>query len=331
MYMSKTPLRVSFFGGGTDYPAYLENNTGVVVGSTVNLYVYSFLTQIRNFAEFKYRILYRKNENKNRISDIEHPVIRAVLEDEKYLDSLNLSIMSDVPGGTGLGSSSSFTVGFINLIKNVSGIQLSRYDLAKAAIRVEHELLGENVGVQDQFHAAFGGLAKYEFQGQRCEISPIHISTECLAGLNKSWVLVYTGQQRSASKSLEKQIDNMKSRKIDTELNHLASLSRDSISVFESSDPEKMLRDLGAMLNESWMTKRSLSDSVSTSDIDNLYDTAKRMGVYGGKLCGAGAGGFFMFLAAPPVIKNMKEKFGRGNVIEISLDNSGSQVTTLGE
>lgn len=330
MRISKTPLRVSFFGGGTDYPDYFKRYPGMVVGTSVNLYIYIIVLPMSDFCEQRFRILYSKNESVNQISEIQHPVIRAVLQEEGYSDSLNLSIMSDVPGGTGLGSSSSFTVGFVKLISHLTNKRMGNYALAQKAIHIEHDVLKENVGIQDQIHAAYGGLSRYCFDKDNFHINPIRINADCQRALDSSMFLIYTQISRRATGSLDEQIENTKSKKIDRELSHLISLAEQSVAVLEQKSPEQLLKDLGAMLDEGWRTKRKLSTNISNAKIDALYEKAKSLGAYGGKLCGAGAGGFFFLLAPCYKYASLVNAFGEGNVMRISTETSGSRVTAVG-
>jgi D-glycero-alpha-D-manno-heptose-7-phosphate kinase len=327
--ISKTPLRCSFFGGGTDYPDYFNHHEGVVVGTTINLYIYITMLPMASFAETKYRVLYRKNEHVNHIRDIKHPVVRAVLTLEEYETPLNITISSDVPRGTGLGSSSAFTVGFINLISHCKRNVLSRYDLAQKAIYVEQNLLKENVGVQDQVHAAYGGLTKYTFTKNGFTINPIRIKSDCKEILDENLVLLFTGIQRHASKELEEQIEHTKKRQLDNKLERLANCAKHSVNILEQESPSHFIKDLSEMLEEAWYIKKSLSSSVSNEHLNKIHTKAKSLGALGGKLCGAGGGGFFLFLADPKVQLKLKEHFGEENIFSIKTENLGSQVITV--
>ncbi len=329
--ISRTPLRVSFFGGGTDYAAYFEKFPGTVVGTTINLYVYIIALPMPDFCEQKYRFLYRMNESVNSIEEITHPVIRAVLREEDFHAPLNVAIMSDVPAGTGLGSSSSFTVGFVNLVKSLKGVPLNRYALARRAIYIEHDVLSENVGVQDQIHAAYGGLSRYSFHKDEFSIHPVRINVECQNALDHSMFLLYTEISRHASESVAQQLENTRTGRVGKELAHLVKLAEQSVAVLEQRSPDQMLKELGHMLNEGWQTKRSLSTWVTSPKIDEMYEAALRLGAYGGKLCGAGAGGFIFVLAPHHLHQDFVERFGERNVMRITTEMTGSRVTTLGD
>ncbi len=325
--VSKTPVRISFFGGGTDYPAYLESNKGAVLGCTINKYIYTVALPMAGFAENRFRVTYRNVEHVDTIDEISHPVVRAGLKEMGYDHPLNVAIISDMPGGTGLGSSSAFTVGFVNLIQHLKGSPLSRYDLAQRAIHIEHDILHENVGVQDQVHAAFGGLSHYIFHKREILIRPINIKTDCRRYLNDSLMLVHTGTERHASEAVSEQIENTKAKKITTELSHLVKLAEQGVAVFEQESPDAMLADLGQMLNEAWLTKRKLSSSISNNRIDEIYQRGMEIGAVGGKLCGAGQGGFFLFLVPPEKQKQMAEVFGSKRIVKVEIEDCGSVVT----
>jgi D-glycero-alpha-D-manno-heptose-7-phosphate kinase len=324
---SRTPLRISLFGGGTDYPSYFRENRGAVVGSTINKYVYIVALPLSSFAEQRYRISYRTTESVQRIEDIAHPVIRTCLLHYGYKDPLNIATMSDFPGGTGLGSSSAFTVGFLNLLFGLQSRRMTNYELARQAIQVEHDLLNENVGIQDQLHATFGGLARYEFQGEQFSIHPLRVSSSRYERLSLSLLLVFTGRTRHASAVLEDQEERTKSGRNSENLLRMYEMALEGSSILEESgNDDECLRRLGKLLNESWKLKRQLSAHISDSAIDSLYDQGMRLGAWGGKLCGAGAGGLMMFLAPLDTHDAFKEYFGAKNVFSIELVAQGSSL-----
>ncbi|MGE0054381.1 MAG: galactokinase [Hyphomicrobium sp.] len=330
MWISKTPLRVSFLGGGTDYPSYFRDNPGAVLGGTIDKYVYVQALPLAPIAEQKFRVTYRTTESVNSVNNIRHPVVRESLRHYGWNDPLNIATMSDLPGGTGLGSSSAFTVGFINLLHRMRGIELTRYELARHAIRMEHEILNENVGVQDQVHAAFGGLARYEFTGQSFSIEPLRMSTRRLSLINDSMVLVYTGEQRSASAVLEEQEKRTKSGANIDHLREMYHMTRAGTAILEAEGEDiNALRQFAELLDHGWQLKRRLSNAISTSAIDELYLTGKSLGAMGGKLLGAGGGGFVLFFVEKEFQPLFIQTFGPARVISISMSNGGSLVTKL--
>jgi D-glycero-alpha-D-manno-heptose-7-phosphate kinase len=326
--MSRAPLRISFFGGGTDYPLYFQEFPGAVLGSSIDKYIYNIALPMVDYAENRYRITYRIVEAVDHVDDIKHNVIRAALKDMDYDRPLNLAILSDLPGNSGLGSSSSFTVGFLRLMEHMRGRAITKFDLFKQAVRVEQDLLNENVGIQDQVHAAFGGLNLYRFHKNDFAIQPVRMHTANRDALDESLCLVFTGVQRHASATLPEQLDNTREKKIHKELSHLIALCEQGLALLESANAERMLVDFGKLLSEGWETKRKLSTAVSLPEIDGIYDEAMRLGAYGGKLCGAGGGGFLLFMAPPHVQAKIRETFGAKNFVKIALEDAGAQIIT---
>jgi D-glycero-alpha-D-manno-heptose-7-phosphate kinase len=324
--ISRSPLRISFFGGGTDYPSYFHQSPGAVLGTSIDKYIYTIALPMADFAENRYRITYRIVEGVDRVEDIKHNVIRATLVEMAYGKPLNIAIISDLPGNSGLGSSSSFTVGFIALMEYLEGRSITKFDLFKRAVHTERDLLNENVGIQDQIHASFGGLNLYQFHKDDLTIRPAQMATECRNALDRSLCLVYTGIQRHASATLHEQLKNTEEKKIQKDLNHLVKLCHDGLAVLEGKKPETMLSDLGKLVSEGWETKRRFSTSVTLPQIDEAYDEAMRLGAYGGKLCGAGGGGFMLFMAPDHVQAKMIEKFGEKSFVKIALEDAGASI-----
>ncbi|MGF1475447.1 MAG: GHMP kinase [Geminicoccaceae bacterium] len=315
---------MSFFGGGTDYPEYFERHRGAVLGMAVDKYVYIAALKLSSFLEYKYRVSYSRLEKAQEIDEIVHPVVRAVIEHLNISDALDISVMADLPAKSGLGSSSTFTVGFVNLAASLSGNSLTKLDLARTAVFVERELLRENVGVQDQFHAAFGGLNRFDFESERARITPIQMTAPCLGALTSSLFLLYTGATRYASETLGEQMTRTRGGKVDSELSHLLALTDQAVDVLEGGDPERMLADLGLMLHEGWETKKRLSSKVSSPQIDALYLAAREAGALGGKLCGAGSGGFLLMLVPPQRQHRFRERLADIVKIPLGLDTHGS-------
>lgn len=322
----KTPLRISLFGGGTDYKEYFERSGGAVLGGTIDKYIYTVCLPMSPVADTRYRLTYSRVETIDHVDDIQHPVIREVLRDESYDIPFNLAVISDIPGGSGLGSSSAFTVGFVNLVHHLKGLSPTKSDLARAAVRVESELLHERVGVQDQYHAAFGGFSLYEFHKDNVSISPIQMSTVFRTELNDSIVLIHSRRYRSASSVLEEQVQKTREGRVDNDLDAIKALCYEARTLFQGIKAESNLVELGRMLSETWRIKRSLSSSMSNADLDEIYDKSMALGAYGGKLAGAGGGGFFMFLAPSETIRRMREVFGDDRVVKVEFQDEGSRL-----
>lgn len=328
MIVSRTPLRVSFFGGGTDYPEYFERARGAVLGMAVDKYVYISALRLSSILDYRYRVSYSRIETVTDAAQIQHPVVRAVIAHYGVQDALDLSIMADLPAKSGLGSSSSFTVGFLNLVAALQKRQITKLDLARHAVFVERGLLEENVGVQDQYHAAFGGLNRFDFGKDRTRISPVPMTGPCLDALTSSLFLLYTGITRFASATLDEQMEKTRSGSVDRDLSHLLALTDQAVGVLEGGDPEAMLAEFGAMLHEGWETKKRLSSRVSNPGIDALYAAAREAGALGGKLCGAGSGGFLLMLVPPERQARFHAALPNVAITRIGLDTIGSTILT---
>jgi D-glycero-alpha-D-manno-heptose-7-phosphate kinase len=327
MWVSRTPLRVSFFGGGTDYPSYFRDMPGAVLGTTIDRYVYIQALPLALFAEQRFRLSYRQTESVDSVRDITHPVVRTCLGHYKWESPLNIATMSDLPGGTGLGSSSAFTVGFINLLHRMRGISLTKVELAREAIHVEQKLLRENVGVQDQIHASFGGLARYEFQGEVFAIHPLRIGRSRRTLLSRSMVLVYTGRARHASAILDEQESRTRSGANAEGLASLYRMTRQAAAILErEGDDERALRDFGALLDEAWQVKQRLSRSISDDAATALYAEGKAIGAWGGKLLGAGGGGFMLLFVEPAKRAQVSAALDGYLQIPFRFERSGSRI-----
>jgi D-glycero-alpha-D-manno-heptose-7-phosphate kinase len=321
---SRTPLRVSFFGGGTDYPDYFKQYKGAVIGTAIDKYVYTSAIRLERFMGYSYRLAYRITEEVQEISEIEHPMFRAALNHLEIEKGWNFSVLTALPSRSGLGSSSSFAVGLLKLLGALKGVNYTRHDLVSLAIYLEREVLHENVGVQDQMHASYGGMNRYEFHDNDFAIYPVRMHSGVRDALNSSMYLVHTGVQRFASEILKEQMAKTKEKKIIKELDHLYQLTQTGHALLERDDPTGVMEDLGRLLHEGWMTKRSLSTAISGPEIDEIYDRARAGGALGGKLCGAGGGGFFLMLVRPEQKAAVQAALGERQLIPIQIDDSGA-------
>lgn len=327
---SRTPLRVSLFGGGTDYPDWYQRRRGAVLGFTIDKYIHISVLPLQSFLEYRYRVSYSRVELVRRAEDIEHPVVRAVLQREGYNQPLDCSIQADLPANTGLGSSSAFTVGFINLISTLQGRPRTKLELARLAIEVERNDLQERVGIQDQLHATYGGLNHFEFQGDSITICTPHIRGGTLERLSDWMLLVYTGMTRFASQLLEEQLDNTVGRMVDTELEAMVQLVDEAHRLFESgAEDDELARELARLLVESWDLKKRLSSRVTNDEIDALYRLCIGAGALAGKLCGAGGGGFLLVLVPPDRREAFIDSIGPERCVPFRIEHSGSMVTQV--
>jgi D-glycero-alpha-D-manno-heptose-7-phosphate kinase len=290
--ITRTPLRISFFGGGTDYPVYYRENGGKVLSASISKYNYLTVRELPPFFEHKYRIRYFKSEYKNTIKEIEHPSVRACLEFLDIDKGIELVHTGDVPAMSGVGSSSAFTVGLLHSLYALKGDFVTKKKLALEAIEIEQKKIGECVGSQDQVAASFGGLNLIEFlKDGRIIVTPLTISQKRLQQLEDSIVLFFTGLSRTASEIAETQIRETQNKI--KELNLMKSMVDDAINILYSEN--KSLDEYGELLNESWKIKRGLTEKISNEYIDSVYRRGIKAGAIGGKLLGAGGGGFIAF------------------------------------
>lgn len=323
MIVSKTPFRISFFGGGTDYPEWFTRHGGAVVSTAINKYCYISIRKLPPFFEYRHRVVYSRIELVRDIADIEHPVVRAVLTDKKIEDGTEIHHFGDLPARSGLGSSSSFTVGLLNAVHALRGRMVPKSTLAKEAIRVEHQLLKENVGWQDQVVAAYGGLNRIEFsQSGEFTVSPLIIRPRRARELENSIMLFFTGISRFSSEVAKELVDNLYDRT--SELDALRGMVDEGIAILQ--DESRTLAEFGRLMDESWKVKRRLAAGMSNSRIDEIYDAAIAAGASGGKLMGAGGGGFFVFIVDPERRQAVREKLKELIHVSCKLDHNGAEI-----
>lgn len=296
MIITRTPFRISFFGGGTDYPAWYRQHGGAVLATTIDKYCYVSCRYLPPFFEHKHRIVYSKIENVQSIDEIVHPAVRAILSDMGIERGLEIHHDGDLPARSGLGSSSSFTVGLVHTLMALQGRYASKEYLASQAVRLEQEVMRENVGSQDQVSAAYGGFNVVEFtRDDHFIVSPMILPRGRSEELQSHLMLFFTGLSRFASEVAKSKIENF--GKKERELKRMGEMVTEAIMILQSSGTSVL--EFGRLLAEAWEYKRSLSDKVSTPDIDALYDAGCRAGALGGKLLGAGGGGFLLLFARP--------------------------------
>lgn len=322
MIISKTPFRISFFGGGTDYPVWYNNNGGAVLSTTMDKYCYISCRYLPPFFEHKSRIIYSVMEHVRDVDEIKHPAVRGCLKFMKIKDGVEIHHDGDLPARTGLGSSSAFTVGLLNSLYALKGIMTTKENLAADAIHVEQDMLKENVGSQDQIAASYGGFNLIEFNSRHSfRVHPITIDAGRLEELQNNLMLFFTGFSRNASEIAAEQIKKTPHKV--KELKDMHVLVNAAIKVINS---KRNLSEFGKLLHESWKIKRSLTHKISTPAIDDIYEIARRSGATGGKLLGAGGGGFMLFFAKPGVQKKIKDKLRNLLYVPFKFENSGSQI-----
>lgn len=323
MIITRTPFRVSFFGGGTDYPAWFQENGGAVLATSIDKYCYLTVRHLPPFFEHRHRIVYSRIENANDVGDIEHPVVRALLLEDGADKGLEIHHDGDLPARSGLGSSSAFTVGLIHALTALKGLRMTKRDLADEAIRIEQQVLKENVGCQDQITTAYGGLNRIDFGGvNEYEVSPLLLPPERVRDLQGSLILCFSGLSRFASEIAAEQIKNFRDRS--KELRTLHSMVDEAIEILQN--PNEPLARFGELLHDGWMLKRSLAGSVSTPQIDDLYESARDAGAIGGKLIGAGGGGFLLFFVPPEKRAGLLERLKGLTTVDFKFEGGGSRV-----
>lgn len=295
MIISRTPFRVSFFGGGTDYPVWFREHGGAVLATTINKYCYISCRYLPPFFSHGSRIVWSQIELVKDRDEIQHPAVREVLAFLGIREGVELHHQGDLPARTGLGSSSAFTVGVLNALYGLRGVMAGKEQLAREAIHVEQDRLKEHVGCQDQVICAHGGFNRIDFWGERnFRTSPIMIPWERLNELQDHLMLFFTGLSRNASDIAADQISAAPSKV--RELRVIQQTVDEAINILKSP---RDLADFGRLLDESWQLKKSLTDRISTPYIDQIYETARGAGGTGGKLIGAGGGGFLLLFARP--------------------------------
>ena len=322
MIITRTPYRISFFGGGTDYPGWFHDHGGAVLSTTIDKYCYISCRKLPPFFDHKHRIVYSIIENVLSNEEILHPSARAVFQWAGVDEGLEIHHDGDLPARSGIGSSSSFTVGLIQAIYALRSRLVSQEQLARDAIHVEQDLIGENVGSQDQIAAAYGGFNKITFhQDGHFTVNPVILSNERRQLLESHLMLCFTGVLRIADKVARSQIDNLQCRQ--SELKAMQVMVDDAISILLNERAD--IREFGRLLDASWRYKRSLSDQVSTPHIDALYQTAFNHGAIGGKILGAGGGGFLLIFAEPERQSAIRQAFSELVHVDFKFEKSGSR------
>lgn len=327
MVISRTPFRISFFGGGTDFPIWYKKNGGSVLSATIDKYCYISCRILPPFFEYKHRIVYSRYEHVNEVDEIIHPSVRETFRFMNIGEGLEIHHDADIPAKSGLGSSSSFTVGLLHALYAIEGEMVTKKRLALEAIHIEQEMIKENVGSQDQVAVAFGGLNKIEFLGNHnIEVTPIIIGPKRMIEFQNHFMLFFTGFQRSASKIEAEKIKQVPNKC--SELTALQSMVDEAINILSMKGD---ITDFGRLLHEGWRLKKNLSNGVSNSFIDHIYEIAMKNGAIGGKILGAGGGGFVLFFVKPEDRESLKEALNFLLHVPFRFETSGSQIIYYSE
>ncbi len=319
MIISKTPYRISFFGGGTDYPEWYSKNEGTVISATINKYVYVSCRKLKKYFKHNYRVSYSKVEEVKTIDQILHPAVRGILSNFKIKDGLEIHYDGDLPSRSGMGSSSSFVVGLVNAINTFQKNNISKKYLAKKSFFIERNVLKENVGHQDQIAASYGGFNKINFTKKGFIVNKVKLKKNFVRAMNNNLFLVYTGLQREAEKIARKYTPNLNTNK-KSNIKKILSHVVDANKLILEDNPN----DFGKLLHETWIEKKSLSPFITNPKIDEIYNFGIKNGALGGKLLGAGGGGFILFYVNKNKINNFKKKLIKLNILQVKPTNTGS-------
>lgn len=322
MIITKTPLRISFFGGGTDYPDFYLRHGGEVLSTSIDKYSYILLNNVSIVNDYKYKIAYKQIERSEKIQEINHPIVKICLQ-LLNVATADITYYGDIPARSGLGAGSAFTVGLLKALYHKYGIDTSNIEIANDAIYIERTMAKENVGDQDQIACSIGGFNHIYFNKDGThEIQKVDIPESKIKQLNNSLMLFYTGEQRFASEILVEQIEKTKNLDNDKWLLQMKEMVGKAIFILNNSH----LDEFGSLLGETWELKKKLSTKVSNSHIDKMYRIGIDNGALGGKLLGAGAGGFLLLYV--PVDKQMAVKEAMTNYKELkfNFENTGAEI-----
>jgi D-glycero-alpha-D-manno-heptose-7-phosphate kinase len=323
MIITKTPLRISFFGGGSDLPEYFSRRGGAVLGTAIDKYVYLSVTRFPSqLFDYNIRVAYRKVECVGARDQIEHSPVREALRLCGIERDIEIHVAADLPSFSGLGSSSSFTVGLLKALHGHLGRHIGAAELMSLAIHLERDILREAVGYQDQVFAAYGGFNYIEFSGTHgVHVERVATTRERLEELDASLMMFFTGVTRRAANVEQDKIANMAA--IDENLSRMRRMVDEGLAILTSSRP---LSEFGDLLNRTWQEKRCLSSGVSNPVIDGIYATAMENGAIGGKLLGAGGGGFMLLFVPPERHGQLRQALQGFHEVEFSINAPGSAV-----
>ena len=323
MIISRTPFRISYVGGGTDLRSYYKDGYGQVLSSTMNKYLYVVVKKQIGIVEYKYRINWSKTEFRNNIDDIEHPIVREALKLFNINYPIEITTFADIPANTGLGSSSAFAVGLVHALSALEGKMITKYDLAMKAASIEVEILKRTMGKQDHFASAYGGFNIFTFNSDdTVKVEPVFYKKEVINKLEKNLILFYTKVKRDASeilKSQEKETENKR---------YILTKMRDMVPILENIlSKGSELNLFGKILDEGWILKQSLTGDISSSEINNYYEKALEAGALGGKLLGAGGGGFLLFYVELQHRQKLINVLSELYYLDVNFYYGGSRIT----
>lgn len=322
MIITRTPYRISFLGGGTDYPGWFRHHGGAVISTSIDKYCYLTCRYLPPFFEHRYRIVYSRTESCYRAEDIQHPAVREGLKFLGITQGIELHHDGDLPARSGMGSSSSFAVGLMQILHALQNGMASKDQLAKEAINLEQNILRENVGSQDQISAAYGGFNHITFlPNDEFVVRPILLGRKRMAGFQGHFMLFFTGINRTASDVASSFVPNIEDKK--RQMRVLRDLVEEGMALL-SGDAD--LAGFGELMHEAWLAKKSLSDLISNSEVDRAYDCARAAGALGGKLIGAGGGGFLLLYVPPAKHSDVRQALSGLIHVPFQFEFEGSRI-----
>lgn len=329
MIITRTPFRISFVGGGTDFPSFFTEHGGCTLLTTIDKYCYVLVHPCNPCFKYNFKASYAITETVMEISELQHPIIRETLRYLNIDQGIEINYVSDLPGRAGLGTSSSFTVGLLNALHCMKNEKTTRLQLADEAIHVERELVGDPGGHQDQYAAAVGGLIRLDFTAKGVQETPVHISSDRVRQFNDYVMLFYLGLERSANKTRVRSANKILERQEKRKEANLPYLLRMKTLVDEAQgilESDEDFSEFGRVLHEAWSLKKQLSEHISNPMINDAYDAALEAGALGGKLLGAGGGGFLMLIAGPDIHAKISERLSKLRQVAFSFESAGSSV-----
>lgn len=326
MIVTRTPLRISFVGGGSDLPAYYNCNQGAVLSTTVNKYIY---ISVNKKFDDNIRLSYSITENEKFVKNIKHPIVKNILKFLKINNQIEISSISDIPSkGSGLGSSSSFTVGLTKALYSFLEREITKSDLAKFSSFVEINLCGEKIGKQDQYAAAYGGFNIIEFnKNEKVKVTPIVCKKRTIRQIEKSLIVFFTGMQRRSNDILSRQSKNLRKTQNKKIISNMVNLVYELKREIENDN----ILEFGEILDKNWNLKKQLASNISSFELDELYSKGIKAGATGGKILGAGNGGFLMFFANPKNHKDIIKALPKLKKVDFKFEKDGSKVVYCGK
>ena len=322
MIITKTPYRISFFGGGSDYPDWYIKNGGIVLSTTIDKYIYLSCRKLPPFFKHKHRIVWSKVELVNKIKDIQHRAVKKILEHYKIDEGIELHYDGDLPARSGMGSSSSFVVGLINTLNCLNSKKINKKELALRSIKFEQKILKDTVGSQDQIAASYGGFNKITFLPKGdFKVSSIKMTKNNTRNLNRNLILLYTGVQRTAHSIASSYANKLKNEKSE-EILKILEIAKQAEILLRNNDHDES----GKLLHKTWLIKKELSQKVTNNYLNDVYKDAIKRGALGGKLLGAGGGGFFLFYVPRKKQKKFIRHFNKFVNIPFNFETLGSRI-----